>query len=269
MFKILLLIFFMLVNLNNYNLTNNLVFRINTKIASYSIIKDQTGSKNNLIISYKTDNNRRLLRYNNNGKVIYEDDMKGGYVGTIQSQMYFWDKEFYSIDLNNSKKVIYPGIRDNQYKGVDLGNYDNRDVLITYNAWNIYVYDLSSSKIICDINKSVTNEKGAKFEHVKYMNGYLVYTYKKNGIAVYSIKSRKLLWKYDVGDLPIKVIGIRFGSLPNFVSDFEMDSKNNVLVVNCGLGSIFKSVQFLNLISRQAGCCKRLKTSAGPGAMRE
>lgn len=240
MFKSLLMVLFLLINSSNYYINNDLTFKINTKIAGYSIVSNHADNKNNLIISYISNNERKYYRYNNKGEVIHEDAMRGGYVGILQNKIFYWDKEFYSIDLNNSKKIVYHGMRDNQYKGVDLCNYNNGEILVTYNSWNIYVYDVNSSKIICDINKSITNEEGAKFERVKYQNGYLIYTYKNNGIAVFSIKSNKLLWKYDTGSLPVKVLGIKFGSLPNFVSDFEIESKRNVLVVNCGLGSIYK-----------------------------
>jgi hypothetical protein len=78
MFRFLLIALFLLFNSNNHYINNDLIFKINTKIAGYSIVSNHADNKNNLIISYMSNNERRYYRYDNKGNVIHEDAMRGG-----------------------------------------------------------------------------------------------------------------------------------------------------------------------------------------------
>jgi len=233
--------FLFLILLFNGSTINNIVEKnavhTDSWIWGYYIMKNPDDGKNYLLLTCQSGKAYKMILYDSNCKKIFEEEnLQDYHVFQYGSKVYFIEDDLCELNLSDYK-VNRLNIKNDNYKRMEITEYKNNTIVILSNVYGTEVYNLKDSKLMFNIKR----ELKVKYTSVKYYKGKIIYNFKRNGIAVYSLSENRELWRYDTGEQGVYFLGIKLGSAPDGISDFKgYDDSGEKLVLNTAFGGLYK-----------------------------
>ena len=205
---------------------------------SFQLVKNPQTSKIYLVTFCSSKTTNKLIIYDNQGKVVFErDSLKGKVYDQMTFQyngyLYYMADKLYELRLSDFE-IIPINIRNKGYRYVRMFNYKDKEYLLTDTGNEIHVYDLDNTKQVLKLKR----EEDTKATVVGYYEGSIIFNDKDNEIEVYDFIAEKSKWKYNTGSTGLYILGIKVGSITDYISGYKND-ENSMYVMTIP-GDLYK-----------------------------
>jgi len=202
------------------------------------LVKNPQTSKIYLVTFCSSKTTNKLIIYDNQGKVVFErDSLKGKVYDQMTFQyngyLYYMADKLYELRLSDFE-IIPINIRNKGYRYVRMFNYKDKEYLLTDTGNEIHVYDLDNTKQVLKLKR----EEDTKATVVGYYEGSIIFNDKDNEIEVYDFIAEKSKWKYNTGSTGLYILGIKVGSITDYISGYKND-ENSMYVMTIP-GDLYK-----------------------------
>lgn len=198
-------------------------------IDDFAVVKNPDNNKNFIFTIEKTEGLLQLVAYSGNFSrlgshpVSANAFVKGAFIRN--GFLYYVDNSIMQLSLNDFSTRPINADRKGIRK-IALASLQNKEVILSQNKASVFICELPSLKEILNIKiQNSENNFGVSLIY----QGDIYYSSESDLLAKFSISENRIAWQIKFPEKPIKFIGIRVTSMPNWITSIvplKLDGKD-------------------------------------------
>lgn len=148
-------------------------------------------------------------------------------------KLYFADDNIKYISLDDFSVAVVNKDRKGIRK-ISLSLLNNKEVILAQNSTSLFLFELPSHKELLNIR---INDDKDNFRVSLIYKGNIYYSSRSDELTKYDVSANKISWQIRFPEKPIKLLGIRVTSMPNWLLSIIPFEEKGVDYISAFLGA--------------------------------
>ncbi|MBU1299119.1 MAG: VCBS repeat-containing protein [Bacteroidetes bacterium] len=194
-----------------------------------------------LVVLDNRPSEKRIKVFDAARKQLFESVLSA-YVSSEQvvqfgDRFYFFARKLLWIDLDNFT-VDSTQVSRSDYTSIQVIPFESGARMLASYSGGIDIYDPANLKLTYAIQRS----EQVRGDDPQCFNNFIFFENTETELAAYDLMTKKVVWKFNTGVRPVSLLGIKVGSMPNYVSSYRILSEQGSisLVMVTFAGDLYK-----------------------------